>query len=348
MNKITITRPPLESLACVNSECELYGQPSKNNLYVRKMTGKQKNIRYIRCRCCQEEFSERKNTALWRSKIPEERAVSISEHLSEGVGTKATARLTRSAEETVERLSRRLGKHGKLFHDEHVQEVETEALQADERHGFAGKKTNPAWEGEVFDPKSKLVLSYAVGKRDKPLIESVLTDGAQRVVDRHRIALFTDGLPAYATLFPRIFGRSYQPGHRSTLGRPRKVRYRIPRSAAHVQIVKHRSGKKLTSVEIVYRHGSKKRIDQALEQLGYNVPNTSAIERRNGTARLMSADQHRRSLTFAKRLDSKAAVGWWGVTVYNWCRQHSSLRQLLPTPQGKKSTNNAHPLWLLG
>lgn len=345
MSKIVITRPPLESLACVNADCELYGQPDKGNLSLRKMIGKEKGIRYLRCRHCQEEFSERKNTALWRSKIPETRAVAIAEQLSEGNGTKATARLTRSAESTVERLSRRLGQHGRLFHHAHVCDVESDVLQADERHGFAGQKGNAAWEGEVFDPRTRLVVSYAVGERNESLLEHLLNDAARRVTDRHRIALFTDGLQSYATLFPRIFGHSYHPSRRTTLGRPYKVRYRIPRTAAHVQIVKHRKGQRLQSVEIVYRHGSRKRIEQALVQLGYKVPNTAAIERRNGTARLMSAAQHRRTLTFAKRLESKAAVGWWAVTVYNWCRKHSALRQRLTAPEGKKSMLNAHRPW---
>lgn len=33
---------------------------------------------------CREELSERKNTALWNSKIPEERGASVAEHLAEG------------------------------------------------------------------------------------------------------------------------------------------------------------------------------------------------------------------------------------------------------------------------
>jgi hypothetical protein len=73
MEEITITRPPLASLACINPECELYGQSDQDNLIVRKIYGKYDAIRYLRCRRCREEFSERKNTALWNSKIPEKK-----------------------------------------------------------------------------------------------------------------------------------------------------------------------------------------------------------------------------------------------------------------------------------
>ena len=326
MNEIKIVRPQLEELACVNPECEMYGQKGEGNLTIRKYIGKKKNIRYLRCRSCQEEFSERKNTPLWGCKIGEEKAVSIAEHLAEGNGIVSTARLTRSDPSTVSRLRKKLGKHSQLFHSERVKKVAVRNLQADERYDFAGSKRQPSWEAEVIDPKSKFVLAHRQGKRNEDLSRQVLSESADCLADKHQVALFTDGLSSYKKLFPQIFGYPYTPSRSTHLGRPLKTRYRVPRTAAHVQIVKHRKGKKLTSVEIRYAHGSHKRIEQALDEMSYDVPNTSAIERRNGTARLMNAAQHRKTLTFSKRTDSKLAIGWWEVTVYNWCRSHRSLR----------------------
>ena len=66
----------------------------------------------------------------------------------------------------------------------------------------------------------------------------------------------------------------------------------------------------------------------------------------DGTARLMSKAQVRRSLAFAKREDQKTALGWWGFTAYNWCRLHRSLRCLLPQPKGKKSISTVPLQWL--
>lgn len=59
MEKTKITRPLLASLACVVETCDLYGQVGQNNLTIRKMYG-QDQIRYLRCRACRQEFSERK------------------------------------------------------------------------------------------------------------------------------------------------------------------------------------------------------------------------------------------------------------------------------------------------
>jgi hypothetical protein len=100
-------------------------------------------------------------------------------------------------------------------------------------------------------------------------------------------------------------------------------------------------------MDIRYAHGSQRCVQQVLERLGYTLPNTSAIERRNGTARRMSADQVRKSLAFSRRPDSKIALGWWGLIIYNWCRPHRSLRLALPEPHGKKSLNPKPPPWPL-
>ncbi len=344
MKEKTHTRPPLESLACVNPDCDLYGQKGGHNLTIRKVYGRD-NIRYLRCRCCQEEFSERKNTALWNSKIPEEKAVSVAEHLAEGCGIKSTARLVKVDPSTVRRLNGKVGTQGQGHHEQEVQEVAVTELQADERHGFAGSKAQPAWEAELMDPQSKFILAHVQGARDESLIRRLLADGAARLHNRHEVALFTDGLAAYRTLFPKIFGYAYRPPRQGTRGPHPKARFRIPRTAAHVQIVKHQRGYRLQAVEIRYTHGSKKRIEQALHRLGYRVPNTSAIERRNGTARLMSAAQVRKTLAFAGKESTKEAMGWWGMTVYNWCRPHRSLKRLLSAPVGKKNMNRGHRLW---
>ena len=346
MQKIKHPRPPLESLACVHPDCDLYGQKGGTHLTIRKVYG-QDQIRYLRCRCCQQEFSERKNTALWNSKIAEAKAISVAEHLADGCGIKSTARLVKVDPSTVRRLNQKVGRHGQQYHGQEVQDVAVTELQADERYGFAGSKQHPAWEAELMDPASKFILAHVQGARDESLIRSLLTDGAARLHDRHAVALFTDGLPAYRTLFPKIFGRAYYPARQGMRGPHPHARYRIPRTAAHVQIVKHQSGHRLKKIEIRYAHGSKKRIEQALDRLGYNVPNTSAIERRNGTARLMSAAQIRKTLAFAGKDSTKEAMGWWGMTVYNWCRQHRSLKQRLPVPVGKKSMNKGHRLWPL-
>ena len=115
-----------------------------------------------------------------------------------------------------------------------------------------------------------------------------------------------------------------------------------------MQVVKHRKGRKLKSVEVKKAHGSWPRIEQALDEMGYNIPNTSTVERFNGTARRMNAHQVRRSLAFAKRDRTRHALAWWSATVYNWVRIHRSLRQPLEVPEGKKRFQQRTPALAIG
>jgi len=317
MEKAIYTRPPLEILACTNGECELYGKQNQGNLRVRKVYGRDQ-IRYLRCSVCKGEFSERKGTALWnckmatfgcwavfcencckRSGIDEERAIAVAEHLGEGCSFKSTARLVHVDPDTVRRLNRVLGQHSKLFHDERAQELVVYSLQADERHGFVTNKRTPSWEAEIIDPASKFVLSHVQGEKNLGMIRRLLEDGASRLSHRHNVVLFTDGEPAYASLFPEVFGVPYRRYRHNNHGRPPEVHYRIPRSLAHVQIIKKQSKRRLQSVTVNYRHGSKKRAQEALYSLRHAVPNTAIIERRNGTARCMNASQTRRTLVLS-------------------------------------------------
>lgn len=113
-------------------------------------------------------------------------------------------------------------------------------------------------------------------------------------------------------------------------------------------MIKHRQGYKLEQVEVRKAHGSWRRINQALDLMEYNVANTSTVERFNGTARRMNAHQVRRSLAFAHRSRTRHAMAWWSATVYNWVREHRSLRRLLEVPEGKKRYQQRTPAMAIG
>jgi len=195
------SRPQLETLACINTACAKYGQAGQKNLTIRKTYGKDSS-RYRRCRCWGIEFSERKHTALWNTKVPEEKAVSVVEHLAEGCSRKVTARLAKVHASVVTRLNRKIGVHAEAFHDERVQALAVVAREADERHGYAQDQSQPPWEAEVIEPVSKFVVSHVQGQRNAALMRRVLEDAAKRLVNRQQLVLFTDGEASYASLFP--------------------------------------------------------------------------------------------------------------------------------------------------
>lgn len=77
---------------------------------------------------------------LVEQQIPEAQAVAVAEHLAEGCSIKGTARLVRVDDGTVRRLNSKMGRHGRQYHEQKVQDVSVTELQADERYGFAGSK----------------------------------------------------------------------------------------------------------------------------------------------------------------------------------------------------------------
>jgi IS1 family transposase/transposase-like protein len=282
-------RAPIETLACPYTNCHLYSRKGAVNLTVRKLYGRDR-IRYLRCRACAREFSERKNTPLFNSKIEEKKAISVAEHLAEGNSTKAASRLVGVSAEAVRRLRRNLRDHSRDFHDERVEDIEATSVQMDERHGYVRSKKEPLWEATAIEPKSRLLISFVVGKRDESLIRELMESTRKRINSPKDLVLMSDGHNSYESLFPSVFGEPYRPARKGDRGRFPKVRHRINRSLAHLQLIKERRrGGRVVEVKPRVAHGSWKRVKKELEQLGYNEPNLSAIERQNGTSRRMNA-----------------------------------------------------------
>ncbi len=110
----------IESFCCQKESCPDVGKRGAGNLRFHGYSGSSKTIRLLFCRTCGAYFSERKGTALFYAHLPTERVVSILEHLREGCGVRATARLTRADKNTVMRYARLEGEHSKRLHDELV------------------------------------------------------------------------------------------------------------------------------------------------------------------------------------------------------------------------------------
>ncbi|GEM45628.1 hypothetical protein [Deinococcus cellulosilyticus] len=163
----------------------------------------------------------------------------MAETLCEGNSISATVRLCKVHHDTVERIILVTGQHARNLHDHKAVGLKTTALQAD-GYGFYGNKSQQLWEATVIDPYSKFLVSLRLGVRDEPLIRCLLQDARDRLVNPQNLAFLTDGGHGYATLFPEIFGVPYRAKRQGGKGRPPKVKYRIPRMLAHVQLMKVR------------------------------------------------------------------------------------------------------------
>ena len=110
----------LEKYCCQNQNCKDYGKRNGGNMSVSARYGKNKEHLYLYCSTCKKRFSARKGTPLFNSRLPQEKVVSILEHLAEGCGIRKTARLTKVDRKTVGRLNMLVGDHSQALHDELV------------------------------------------------------------------------------------------------------------------------------------------------------------------------------------------------------------------------------------
>jgi transposase-like protein len=111
---------PIENLCCQNSYCPDAGHRGHGNLAFRGYSGKGKRIRMVYCRTCKARFSERKGTVLEQSRLPDEKALDVLNHVREGCGTRATGRMVHVDKNTVTRHVALAGSHAATLHQELV------------------------------------------------------------------------------------------------------------------------------------------------------------------------------------------------------------------------------------
>ena len=131
-------QPPLENLCCVEPSCSDKGKRGNGNLSIRKGKGGGR-WRILRCSTCKSEFSERKGTALWGTRMPPSKVEGIAAHLKEGCGIRKTARLTGASKDGVTSIALRLGLHAHALHDERAQDLDVHEAQFDEKWSFVKK-----------------------------------------------------------------------------------------------------------------------------------------------------------------------------------------------------------------
>ena len=111
-------------LACPNPDCAAYGRRGAGNLRLHGWSGTGQRIRCLHCATCGRDFSERANTPLFGLRSTEGKLAAIGEHLADGCGVRATARLCKVSRNTVLRFTQRFGKHAEPFHDHKVRGIQ--------------------------------------------------------------------------------------------------------------------------------------------------------------------------------------------------------------------------------
>lgn len=184
---------PLSELCCVNPSCSDVARCGKGNVTVRNGKGGGQ-WRVLRCSTCKTEFSERKGTALWNTRMPPERADAIARHLGDGCGIRQTNRLVPgSSKSGVTNVGIRVGLHAHALHDQRARGLDVREAQFDEKWAFVDKKqkhcddskpedalAGDQWDHTAIDVASRFVVSLTIGKRTSENLTEVVADFAER------------------------------------------------------------------------------------------------------------------------------------------------------------------------
>jgi IS1 family transposase len=247
--------------------------------------------------------------------LSRDKQIEVIAALTEGMGIRATARITGVNRETVATLALRVGRGCFELHDRMMVGVRVNRIELDELWSFVGKKQKRVQRHELFAKgdqyvfigmagTQKAIISYRVGKRDGDTTDHFIRDLRDRVLGVPEIS--SDGfLP-------------YQPA----------IRHAFGNRVAHGIVNKTYSVTHLTVTEASRRYSPAAVVAVSRDVIS-GVPaeiSTSYAERGNLSIRMACRRFTRLTNAFSKKLENHVAAVALYVAHYNLCRVHETLR----------------------
>lgn len=237
--------------------------------------------------------------------------------LVEGCSIRSTTRLTGASKNTVAKLLVDMGNVCREWHDEHVRNLNTLRVQADEIWSFVGAKqrqvdkgakaVGDVWTWTAIDADTKLAITWLVADRSGEAAYEFTHDLAGRLVGR--VQLTTDGLNAYLGPIIDHFGPYVDYGQLVKLyGDDPRLKNRNPRARY--------SPSQCVGAKPYARIG-----DPDPKHIS-----TSYVERQNLTMRMSMRRYTRLTNAFSKKVENHEAMTSLHFTYYNLCRVHQTIR----------------------
>jgi IS1 family transposase len=258
------------------------------------------------------------------NRLSTERRAAIIGCIVEGMGVRATCRITGAAKGTVTRLVRELGEACAAYQDAAFRNLDIKQVQCDEIWAFCSAKDknvpedqtdNPdygsVWTWTAIDAETKLIPSWWVGDRETSDCYQFMRDLKSRIKIGNRIQLTTDGYGCYPPVVDALWRNSID----------------------YAQIIKD-YGKADTehrySPAVCNSIQKKKIIGEPDEDL----VSTSYVERQNLTMRMSNRRFTRLTNAHSKKVENHAAAVSLYFGFYNLCRVHETLTK----KAGRKTT----------
>lgn len=235
--------------------------------------------------------------------------------LTEGNSLRSATRLTGVSINTVSKLLVDVGTACAKYHHEHVRNLKTRRVQADEIWSFVYAKAKnvpeekrafgvgDVWTWTAMDADAKLMISYLVGLRDAGFAFEFMQDVASRL--SNRVQLTTDGHRPYLEAVEDTFGADID----------------------YAQLVKIYGSEQIVGET---RYSPAKCLGARPTTIMGNPDeahiSTSYIERQNLTIRMMNRRFTRLTNAFSKKIENHKHSIALHFMHYNFCRIHKTLR----------------------
>lgn len=249
--------------------------------------------------------------------LPREKQIQALHLLVEGASLRSITRLTGIHRTTVMNLMVEFGKRCRTFLDGRLRNLDCRHVECDEIWTFVAKKQGRLTQTEQGNPTigdqylfvaqdqdSKLIVTYALGKRNGDVTQMFIDDLAERINFPFnpneswsaKPQISTDGWQSYPPAISAAFGSCVNYGQiiKSYANDEQPGRYGPP-------VMVEADRRRVTGVEDLMTIG------------------TSHVERNNGSIRLFMKRFTRLTYAFSKKLENLAAAVAIHVAYFNFC-----------------------------
>lgn len=346
----------LSTCDCRNRHCSRYGLAGREARL--QFAGWHRGARRLRCTACGHRFSARTGTAYAGIRTPESTFRSGVRQLAEGAALRATARNLECDKDTVCHWLPRVGRHCLRLRDYFFRHLHLTECQLDELWTFIYKKEErltafeklagqygDSWIWIAFDPVSKVVATWVVGKRTLTDAQKLIK-GLKSRLDGHLPFFTSDDLPHYADALLEEYGIWVTPPRRFPRGRPPQPRRQPPPQLVYAVVVKERERGRVVHVTTDIIYGTEAQVNACLRDspVSFSI-STYGVERNNLTIRQHSRRLGRKVNAFSKKrlyLKHQLALAF---AYYHFCCPHRGLRQKLPRPIPTKNGRGSPKKW---
>ena len=291
-------------MTCHNcrTECQKHGKDRKGN-------------QRFKCQQCSKTFLAPQRKPLDTMYLPIEKADLVLSMLLEGNSVSSVERITGVHHTTILKLLVLAGEKCERIMADKVRNVQVRDVECDELWAFIGKKQKrlcieddpnlgDAYTFVAIERHSKLILNFALGKRDQRTTDSFI-EGLREAAARTPFQITTDGFAPYRSAITTTL-------HDRLIGFAQLIKVYKAASEGEGRY----SPAEVSSVEVV-------------PIMGQPDPEricTSIIERQNLSVRMGTRRFTRLTNAFSKKWENHwAAVCVW-FTFYNFCRVHKTIR----------------------